>query len=50
LKRFERKRRPTTPYGTKRAMPEYEDLRRIATAKKIPLKVLYDEMLRSFKK
>jgi len=30
-------------------MPEYEDLRRIAAAKKIPLKVLYDEMLRSLK-
>jgi len=37
------------PDGTKRATPEYEDLRRIAVAKKIPLKVLYDEVLRSFK-
>jgi len=37
------------PEGTKRAMPEYDDLRRIAAAKKIPLKVLYDEVLRSFK-
>lgn len=36
------------PNGTKRATPEYEDLRRIAQAKKIPLKVLYDEVLRSF--
>ncbi len=35
------------PDGTKRATPEYEDLRRIAAAKKIPLKVLYDEVLRS---
>jgi hypothetical protein len=31
-------------------MPEDNDLRRIAAAKKIPLKVLYDEVLRSFKK
>jgi len=30
-------------------MPEYEDLRRIATAKKIPLKALYDEVLRGLK-
>jgi uncharacterized protein (TIGR00299 family) protein len=36
------------PDGTKRATPEYEDLRRIAQAKKIPLKVLYDEVVRSF--
>jgi len=37
------------PDGTKRATPEYEDLRRIAEAEKIPLKVLYDEVLKSFK-
>jgi uncharacterized protein (DUF111 family) len=37
------------PDGTKRATPEYEDLRQIAAAKKIPLKVLYDEVLTSFK-
>ena len=37
------------PDGTKRATPEFEDLRRIAQAKKISLKVLYDEVLRSFK-
>ncbi len=37
------------PDGTKRATPEYDDLRRIAAAKKIPLKILYDEVLRSFK-
>ena len=37
------------PDGTKRATPEYEDLRRIAAAKKIPLKILYDEVLKSFK-
>ncbi|MBI2348607.1 MAG: nickel pincer cofactor biosynthesis protein LarC, partial [Deltaproteobacteria bacterium] len=34
------------PDGTKRATPEYEDLRRIAQAKKIPLKALYDEVVR----
>jgi uncharacterized protein (DUF111 family) len=37
------------PDGTKRATPEYEDLRRIAEGKKIPLKVLYDEAVRSFR-
>jgi uncharacterized protein (TIGR00299 family) protein len=37
------------PDGAKRATPEYEDLRRIAETKKIPLKVLYDEALKSFK-
>ena len=36
------------PGGGRRAAPEYEDLRKIAQAKKIPLKVLYDEVLRSF--
>jgi len=34
------------PDGTKRATPEYEDLRRIAEAKKIPLKALYDAVLK----
>ncbi len=38
------------PDGTKRATPEYEELRRIAAAKKIPLKLLYDEVVRSFKR
>lgn len=37
------------PDGTRRATPEYEDLKRIAAAKKIPLKVLYEEVVRSFK-
>ena len=37
------------PDGTKRATPEYEDLRRIAAAKRIPLKILYDEVVRSLK-
>ena len=36
------------PDGTKRATPEYDDLRRIAAAKKIPLKVLFEEILKSF--
>jgi len=36
------------PDGTKRATPEYEDLKRIARAKKIPLKVLFEEILKSF--
>ena len=38
------------PDGTKRVAPEYEDLKRIAAAKKIPLKLLYDEVVRSIKK
>ena len=37
------------PDGTKRATPEYEDLKLIAQAKKIPLKVLYDEVVKSFR-
>jgi pyridinium-3,5-bisthiocarboxylic acid mononucleotide nickel chelatase len=35
------------PDGTKRVAPEYDDLKRIAAAKKIPLKLLYDEVVRS---
>jgi uncharacterized protein (TIGR00299 family) protein len=38
------------PDGTRRVAPEYDDLKRIATAKKIPLKLLYDEVVRSVKK
>jgi uncharacterized protein (TIGR00299 family) protein len=38
------------PDGTKRATPEYDDLKRIAAAKKIPLKLLHDEVLRGFRK
>jgi uncharacterized protein (TIGR00299 family) protein len=34
------------PDGRKRAAPEYDDLKRIAAAKKIPLKQLFDEILR----
>lgn len=36
------------PDGTKRATPEYDDLKRIAAKKKIPLKALYDEVIRNF--
>jgi hypothetical protein len=38
------------PDGTKRASPEYDDLKRIAAVKKIPLKLLHDEVLRGFRK
>lgn len=38
------------PGGKKRATPEYEDLKKIARVKKVPLKALYDEVLRSFNK
>jgi uncharacterized protein (TIGR00299 family) protein len=37
------------PDGAKRITPEYEDLKRIAAASKIPLKALHDEVIRSFK-
>jgi uncharacterized protein (TIGR00299 family) protein len=37
------------PDGTKRATPEYDDLKRIAGAKKLPLKVIYDEVLGNLK-
>lgn len=38
------------PDGTKRITPEYDDLKRIAAVKKIPLKALHDEVIMSFKK
>lgn len=38
------------PGGEKRASPEYDDLKRLAQAKKIPLKVLYEEAVRNLKK
>jgi pyridinium-3,5-bisthiocarboxylic acid mononucleotide nickel chelatase len=38
------------PDGTRRAAPEYDDLKRIAAAKKIPLKHLHDEVMKSFSK
>ncbi|HEX2229383.1 MAG TPA: nickel pincer cofactor biosynthesis protein LarC [Candidatus Binatia bacterium] len=38
------------PGGVRRIVPEYDDLKRIAAAKKIPLKLLYDEIARSIEK
>jgi hypothetical protein len=38
------------PNGLQRVAPEYEDLKRVAAAKHIPLKLLYDEVVRSTKK
>jgi len=38
------------PDGTQRAAPEYDDLKRIATAKNIPLKIIHDEVMRKLKK
>jgi uncharacterized protein (TIGR00299 family) protein len=34
------------PDGGKRAAPEYDDLKRIAIAKKLPIKLVHDEVLR----
>jgi uncharacterized protein (TIGR00299 family) protein len=36
------------PDGSFRATPEYEDLKRIARNKNVPLRLLYDEVTRSF--
>jgi len=38
------------PDGTKRTAPEYEDLKRIATAQNLPLKTVHDEVIRQLKK
>ena len=38
------------PDGTKRAAPEYDDLKRLATARKVPLKTIHDEVMRYLKK
>jgi uncharacterized protein (TIGR00299 family) protein len=38
------------PDGTRRATPEYDDLKRIAAAKKLPLIVIHDEAMRSVRK
>jgi uncharacterized protein (TIGR00299 family) protein len=38
------------PDGTKRATPEYDDLKRIAAAKKIPLKAVYVQVTRDLGK
>jgi pyridinium-3,5-bisthiocarboxylic acid mononucleotide nickel chelatase len=36
------------PDGRRRAAPEYEDVKRIAALKKVPLKAVYDEALKDF--
>lgn len=38
------------PDGAKRITPEYDDLKRLAAAFKMPLKALHDEVIRSFEK
>jgi len=37
------------PDGRKRATPEYDDLRRIAAAKKMPIKLIHDQVMRILK-
>jgi pyridinium-3,5-bisthiocarboxylic acid mononucleotide nickel chelatase len=39
-----------TPDGATETTPEYDDLKRIAVARKIPLKLLYNEFIRTVKK
>jgi hypothetical protein len=39
----------TQPDGTKRSTPEYEDLKRIAMAKRTTLKTIHDDVMRSLK-
>lgn len=36
------------PGGKRRATPEYDDLRNLARARRVPLKILYEEALRSW--
>jgi uncharacterized protein (TIGR00299 family) protein len=38
------------PDGSRRAAPEYDDLKRIAAAQKLPLKTVHDEVMRNLKK
>ena len=38
------------PDGTKRAAPEYDDLKRIAAARNVPLKLVHEEAVSNFKK
>jgi uncharacterized protein (DUF111 family) len=38
------------PDGTERAAPEYDDLKRIAAAKNLSLKIVHDEVMRKLKK
>ncbi|MEE8074033.1 MAG: nickel pincer cofactor biosynthesis protein LarC [Candidatus Binatia bacterium] len=37
------------PDGEKRAIPEYDEMKKLAEVKRVPIKRLYDEVLRSFK-
>lgn len=39
----------TQPDGSRRATPEYDDLKRIAAAKRISLKTIHDEVMRQLK-
>ena len=34
------------PNGSKRAAPEYDDIRRLAAANKLPIKIIHDEVMR----
>jgi len=38
-----------TPGEGKRATPEYEEIKKLAERKRVPLKMLYDEVLKVFK-
>jgi hypothetical protein len=38
------------PDGSKRATPEYDDLKRIAAAQKLPLRLIHDEVMRVLRK
>jgi pyridinium-3,5-bisthiocarboxylic acid mononucleotide nickel chelatase len=38
------------PDGRKRAMPEYDDIKRIAAAQKLPIKLVHDEVMRIVEK
>jgi uncharacterized protein (DUF111 family) len=38
------------PDGAKRVMPEYDDLKRIALSKRLPLKLIHDEVIRVLRK
>jgi uncharacterized protein (DUF111 family) len=35
------------PDGSKRAAPEYDDIKRIAVARKLPIKLVHDEVMRA---
>jgi uncharacterized protein (TIGR00299 family) protein len=38
------------PDGTHRVAPEYDDLKRLAAANKLPLKIIHDEAMKKFRK